>query len=255
MKNLLLTISILLLLSCASHDKQNKHYHTKIEPEKLQKDIVYTRKQLVKMHTDLYWYISKKLLIKSLISLTKSINQPLTPNEFYLKISPVVASVKQGHMGMSMITLTSPDSLKKKYKGSKHPLSYFDYEYLDNKLFIKKNRSEKDSVLQIGTEIININGIEPTYLFTKYRKTFTSDGYNKTAIPKFFARRINTFYINELGFSDSLTIKANYADTVFYHTIKRIFKKSKELTKKRKRFFTKNTFITTDSIKKPQKKN
>src|SRR5690606_37619848 len=175
MQKLLFTLSVISLASCDSHDKQNNHDPTKTDVQALQKDEVYTHKQLVKMHPDLYWYISKKTLDKKFDSLAQSITEPLTPNEFYHKISPIVSSVRQGHMSMNMLQLTSSDSLKKKYKGSTHPLSYFEYEYLDDRLFIKRNRSKKDSILRKGTEILSINGIKPIDLFKKYRPTFTSD--------------------------------------------------------------------------------
>lgn len=228
MKKSLLALLPLFVLSCASHDKINKRYHTKIDAKKLKKDVSFVQKRLTNMHPDLYWYISKEDLNRKFDSLSNTLNEPLTPNEFYLKISPVVASVRQGHMGMSMLTQTSADSLKKKYKGSVNPLSNFEYEYLNERLFIKRNSSKTDTILQTGTEIIDINGVKPADLFTKYRKTFTSDGYNQTAIPKFFARRVNSFYSNELGFVDSIKMNVVCADTAFYYTLKRTFKESKK---------------------------
>lgn len=262
MKKLLLTLFTLIIVSCASHDKQNKHYHTKITAKKLQKDVAYVRKQLINMHPDLYWYISKNELERKFDSLSRVLKEPLTPNEFYMKISPVVASVHQGHMSMSMVTLTSPDSLKKKYKGSVNPLENFEYEYLNDKLFIKRNRSKSDSILQVGTEIVAINGIKPNDLFKKYRKTFTSDGYNQSAIPKFFARRINSFYVNELGFVDSIQMNVVCADSAFYHTVQRTFKESKkdkkklankELTKKEKDTLNDTKIVQTDTLPKLSK--
>lgn len=254
MKKTILTLLTLFLVACASHDKQNKHYYTKIAPDNLKKDIKYVQKQLISMHPDLYWYISKEDLNKKFDSLFNSLHEPLTPNEFYMKISPVVASVHQGHMSMSLLTLTSADSLKMKYKGSINPLSNFDYEYLNNQLFIKKNRSKTDTILQVGTEIVDINGIKPVDLFKKYRKTFTSDGYNESGIPKFFARRANSFYINELGFVDSIKINAVCADTSFYYTVKRNFEKSKkdkkELAKKENDTLKDNKIVQNDTLPK-----
>src|SRR5690606_35634427 len=257
MKKLLLTLFTLIIVSCASHDKQNKHYHTKITAKKLQKDVAYVRKQLVNMHPDLYWYISKNELERKFDSLSQVLKEPLTPNEFYMKISPVVASVHQGHMNMSMVTLTSPDSLKKKYRGSVNPLENFEYEYLNDKLFIKRNRSKTDSILQVGTEIIAINGIKPNDLIKKYRKTFTSDGYNQSAIPKFFARRINSFYVNELGFVDSIQMNVVRAESAFYHTVKRRCKEprkdKKRLVKKEKDTLKETAVVQTDKRRKVTK--
>ena len=256
MKKTLVTFFILFLISCASHDKQNKHYHTSIPVNKLKKDVYYTQKQLVKMHPDLYWYISKTDLDQKFDSLANALNEPLTPNEFYLKISPIVASVHQGHMSMSMVTLTSPDSLKKKYKRSVNPLQNFEYEYLNDKLFVKRNKSKTDT-LQVGTQIIDINGIKPADLFLKYRKTFTSDGYNQSALPKFFARRINSLYINELGFVDSINIHAVCADVTFNHIVKRTFKNKKEshkkIAKKENDTLQKPVITQTDTLKKLSK--
>ncbi len=258
MKKLLLTLLTLFLFACASHDKQNKYYYSKIEPSKLKKDVAYVQKQLVKMHPDLYWYISKEDLNKKFDSLSKSLIKPLTPNEFFFKISPIVAAVHQGHMGVSMVTLTSPDSLKKKYKGSVNPLENFEYEYLNNKLFIKKNKSKTDTILQVGTEIVDINGIKPLDVLKKYRSTFTSDGYNESGIPKFFARRLNSFYVNELGFVDSIKINAVCADTTFYHTVKRTFKESKkskkDLALKEKDTLKNTKIVQKDTLPKLSKK-
>ncbi len=258
MKKLLLTLLTLFLFACASHDKQNKHYYSKIAPSKLKKDVTNVQKQLVKMHPDLYWYISKEDLNKKFDSLSKTLNEPFTPNEFFFKISPIVASVHQGHMGVSMVTLTSPDSLKKKYKGSVNPLENFEYEYLNNKLFIKKNKSKTDTILQVGTEIVDINGIKPLDVLKKYRSTFTSDGYNESGIPKFFARRLNSFYVNELGFVDSIKINAVCADRMFYHTVKRTFKESKkskkDLALKEKDTLKNTKIVQKDTLPKLSKK-
>lgn len=224
-KTILPFIVTVFLLSCASHDKHNKQYYAKISPTDLKKDVQYVKKQMIKMHPDLYWYISKEALDKKFDSLNTTLTNALTPNEFYLKISPIVASVRQGHMSMSMLTLTSPDSLKKKYKESVNPFNNFEYEYLNDKLYIVKNKSKTDNLIQIGTEVIDIDGIKPADLYIKYRNTLTSDGYNSTGIPKFFARKINTYYISELGFVDSIAMKLSCADSVFNYKVLRTFKK------------------------------
>jgi len=257
MKKSFLALLSFLVLSCASHDKLNKHYHTKIEAKKLQKDVKFVQKKLTNMHPDLYWYISKAELDKKFDSLSSTINEPLTPNEFYLKISPVVASVHQGHMSTSMATHTWADSLKKKYKRSVHPLSNFEYEYLENRLFIKRNTSKTDTLIQKGSEIIDINGIKPVDLFNKYRKTFTSDGYNESAIPKFFARRVNSFFINELGFVDSVKLNLICADSSFNYIVKRSFKEpkkdkkiKKDLAKQHKDSLNSKKVVANDTVPK-----
>jgi len=224
---------LLILTSCASHDKQNRHYHQLIAPKQLKKDVNYVQKNLQKMHPDLYWYITKEALDFKFDSLRNSLNEALTPNEFFMKISPIVAAVGQGHMSMNMVNLTSSDSLKKKYKNSKHPLDGFEFEYHNERLYIKNIYSKKDTVLQTGSEILSINNLKPQVIFEKYRKTFTSDGYNQTAIPKFFGRRFSNYLIAEVGFVDSLNLHISCADSIFHHTLTRTFRtKSKKSDKK-----------------------
>ncbi|UUV21114.1 S41 family peptidase [Paenimyroides aestuarii] len=248
MKKISCALLGLLFVACASHDKQNSHYYSKLTPHQLKKDVKYVQKQLTNMHPDLYWYISKEALNSKFDSLKNTLKEPLTPNEFFLKISPIVASVRQGHMSMSMVQLTSADSVKKKYKNSLNPIDNFEYEYLNNKLFVKRNKLKNDTLIQKGTQVLSINGITPNYLFEKYGKTFTSDGYNKTAVPKFFARRVNSFYQNELGFVDSINMEVVCADSAFHHTIKRIFKEKK--AKKKEVDQTKKDTLTNQSIAK-----
>lgn len=224
MKKFLSLILTIILFSCSSHDKQNKHYKSLIKPNDLKKDIKYVKTQLEKMHPDLYWYISKEKLNAKFDSLINSTQTALSPNAFYFKISPIVAAVHQGHMSMSMLHILPSDSLKKKYKKSKNPLESFEYEYLDNKLYIVKNKSKNDSIIQIGSEIISINNIKPQDLYKKYIPTITSDGYNITGIPKFFARKINGYLVNELGLIDEANLLVKCADSMFNYTLKRNFK-------------------------------
>ena len=246
-KTLLLLIVASTLLSCASNTKHNTLYYKKIQPKDLKKDVSYVQKQLVKMHPDLNWYITKENLDYKFDSLKNSIKTPLTANEFYLKISPIVASVHQGHMNMSMRTLIVADSLKKKYKKSTNPLEHFEYAYLNNKLYITKNKSKTDSIVQIGSEVLAINGVSPQYLYTKYRKTLTSDGYNQTGIPKFFARRINNLYVAELGFLDSISIDLKCGNEQHKTVVKRKFVTKEQNT-------SKNTNVKKDTLSKAEQK-
>src|SRR5659263_51063 len=108
----------------------------------------------------------------------------MTSNGFYLKLSPVIASVKQGHM--RLIPLNK--KLKKKeriaqVKTGPTPFTKFDFETFDSKLYIVKNYS-RDSSIKAGTEVVTVNTIRPQDLISKYRNTFSSDGFNQTFIDR-----------------------------------------------------------------------
>uniref|UniRef100_UPI0030EEFB00 S41 family peptidase n=1 Tax=Riemerella anatipestifer TaxID=34085 RepID=UPI0030EEFB00 len=190
------------------------------------KDINYVERVLFKNHPKIDWYIDQKALHYSFDSLRRTIDRPLTPKEFYLKITPVVAKIKQGHITMKPLFKTYSSSERSKYKESKNPLSGLSYYYENGRLFIEKNTKKEADVLLRGMEIVSVNGITPQELYEKYRAGLTSDGYNQTFIPYYFASMVNRFYLNELGFVDSLEIKAKCADSLVIFNAKREFKKT-----------------------------
>ena len=81
-------------IQCSSVEKYNSHLASKVSVADLQSDINYVEYKINKLHPALDWYISKEALANKFDSLRTTITEPLTPNEFYFKISPVVASVK-----------------------------------------------------------------------------------------------------------------------------------------------------------------
>ncbi len=129
---------VIVLVSCNSLDRYNRHIETPISKEKLIKDINYVERILFKNHPRIDWYIDQKSLHYSFDSLRETIDKPLTPKEFYLKITPVVAKIKQGHITMKPLLKTYSSSERSRYKESKNPLSGLSYYYEDGRLFIEK---------------------------------------------------------------------------------------------------------------------
>ena len=248
-----------ILVSCKNFDAYNKHIDTEISAKKLHKDVDFVEKNLFKLHPDADWYISKESLHKKFDSLKSTITTAMKPNDFFMKISPIIAEVRQGHMGIYPLTYTYSTEQKKKYKKSTNPLSGYEYIYKDNKLVISKNKrkDKKDEFIQIGTEVLSINGIKPQDLYNKYRKTYSSDGFNETFINPYFARRANTYYIAELKFVDSVKMELKCADSVFFHTSYRIFKEKTKTSKGTLSKAKKDSIATVkkDSLAAIEKKN
>jgi hypothetical protein len=137
-------------------------------------DVNYLEKKIEKIQPSLYQFISKEDLHSKFDSVRSTINTSLKPNDFYFKVSPLLASIRQGHASMTpLITEYSKKESKENKKKGIGPVSQFDYKWLDHKLYILKNNS-KDSTIQIGTEVVAIENSTPQYLFSKYRKTYTS---------------------------------------------------------------------------------
>jgi len=207
--------------NCSSVQKTNAHIDSKIPVKDLQKDIDYVEYKLNKLHPSLDWYISKEDLHKKFDSLRTTIVTPLTPNEFFLAISPVIASVKQGHMGIFPLNKkTDKKELKALNKLGKHPLSLMMFRYQDDNMYLLKNYT-KDTLIKTGSKVISVQGIEPKQLYDKYRKTYGSDGLNTTFLPYAFASRFSMFLMLEKPIKDSVHVVFNYKDSIYERTITR----------------------------------
>ncbi|MEC4003699.1 S41 family peptidase [Flavobacterium sp. SUN052] len=196
---------LITLFSCKSAEEYNLKLEQPIPVEKLQKDIDYVQHKLEKLHPSLYKYISKEALNAKFDSIRNVINKPITSKEFYFLISPVVASVRQGHMQLSPpFKLVSKKEQKRLKAAGIGPLSQFDFEWMNDKLYVLRNRSKQTSI-KSGAEVISVNKMQPQEIHNKYRKTYTSDGLNTTYLPRAFSKRFSTYLTNEIGINDSIT--------------------------------------------------
>lgn len=223
-KNLNFCISVFIVFlfsNCTSVEKFNYKLSQPIAVDKLQKDINYTKRKLEKLYPNLYGYISKEKLNFKFDSISKVVTKPMTSKEFYFVISPIVASVRQGHMSMTQVSkrITKKEA-KRLQKAGDGPLSQFVYEYQNDKLYVIKNKPKKEKI-KIGTEVVSVNGILPQEIYKKYRNSITSDGFNTTFIRKYFAKRYVTYMTNEIGINDSLRFVLKQKDTIFTKTISR----------------------------------
>lgn len=215
-----LTIA-LLLGSCTSVEKYNKSISEPIAVAKLQKDIDFTQRKLEKLYPNLYGYIPKAKLDAKFDSIRNVVNKPMTSNEFYFVISPVIASVRQGHMGMSPTMKRVDKKTAKLYKKrGDGPLSQFVFEWQDDKLYVIKSKNKKNKISE-GAEVVSINALTPQVVYNKYRGSFTSDGFNTTFLRKYFSKRSSTYITNELGINDSLTYSFRQNDSLFTKVISR----------------------------------
>ncbi|WP_396181453.1 S41 family peptidase [Flavobacterium sp.] len=217
MKNFLIIFGTLFLFSCQSTKKFNQQLTEPIEADKLQKDVDYSYKKLKQLHPKLYWYISKEKLDYKFDSLKKSIQQPMTGLAFYKELSQVVKNIGQGHLGVSP---SLPKFTKKEIqainKKGQSAFSQFDFEYIDNKLIITKNRSRHK--IQAHTEVVSINSENPSDLLLKFSKRMASDGFNKTFFKRYLGKYFGTFFTYEKGMiqeSLQLVVKFEGKDSLF----------------------------------------
>lgn len=236
---------------CASVQKHNEKRLKPIAVAQLQEDIDYVECKLKKLHPSSDLYITKEQLAFKFDSIRKAVTKPMTSNAFYTVISPVVASVHQGHMSMMPMSERLTNKQQKMYKkAGDGPLSQFKFEWDNNKLYILKNNSKIKGIRE-GTEVLVIKDRKPQEIYAKYKASITSDGYNTTFLGKYFNRRFTSFLTEEIGINDSLAFTLKYKDSVYVAMINRKKKDKKEnkpVSEKQEQ-----RLVTKDMVKKRNK--
>jgi hypothetical protein len=154
-----LLITTSLLLSCKSQQKFNSKIRAKHAPQELKKDLEIVQNSLEENHPGVYWYIHKKDLDFKFDSLKSTLNDSLTPLQFYRELAPVVAALKCGHTKLVYPGITASkfqkDSIK---KAGLKPLSQLYYFVDSNRIFIKAVSDKSLTPVLKGTEILTIDG-------------------------------------------------------------------------------------------------
>jgi C-terminal processing protease CtpA/Prc len=219
-KIIILSFFSLLFLQCNSIKEHNAHLNDLIPENDLKADVDFTYRKLQRLHPKLYWYISKKELDYKFDSLKSSLVKPMTSFEFYKKISPVIASIRQGHLGVypstKIITEKEKKELTKKGVG---PFSQFEFDVFNDKLYVIKNKSY-DKSIKLGSEVVAVNGQNTTDLLKEYSKWYTSDGFNQTYKRNTSGRKFSIFYTSENGVQDCVNYDLKYKDSLKTVTIK-----------------------------------
>ncbi|WP_147676824.1 S41 family peptidase [Algibacter pacificus] len=228
-KLILFLFFILQLVSCVSVKKHNEQIETLHSPESLRRDIDQVYNQLKKHHPNLYQYTSKTDLDFKFDSLKKAIQTPINSRDFYKKLAPVVAQVKQGHVSLGSAYQEFTRKERKTLKKKKFEFYDLDFEYLNNKLWVV-NTKGKDSSL-IGAEVLKIDNENVSNIIQSIKTRFASDGYNQTLYNRVVGRHFSTYYYKEKGFIDSLNIQFKLKDSIFSKLLKRISKHKKEAEK------------------------
>ena len=225
-KLLLLFIVPLVITSCNSVKVYNEQITSLHAVEDLHKDIDKVYKQLQKHHPKLYQYTTKAVLDFKFDSLKQSITAPINSRDFYKKLAPVVTHVRQGHVSLGSANKKFTKKERKQLKKKKFEFYDLDFEYLDNKLWVKNTRG-KDSTI-VGNEVVKIEDDLATDLAELYKTRFASDGYNTTLHNRFVSKGFSSFYYKDKGFVDSLKVTFKNKDSIFTKIFKRISKEEKK---------------------------
>ncbi len=237
MKQVYSLILVTLLTSCISVKKFNERLLTPVAAEKLKEDVDYAYTNLQKLHPKLYWYISKESLDRRFSDVKNSIIKPLTPAEFYQKLGPAIADVRQGHLRLVPLERRLLKKERKALEQQKGLFSRYNFLVEEDRIFVKDN-ADKVPHMAVGTEILSINEVPVKEMISRYRPLINSDGYNTTFLDYSMARRWPIFFTAEKGILDSVKLQTRLEDKINTFWLKRekqtVAEKKKEEEKNRK---------------------
>ncbi|NIF04694.1 peptidase S41 [Chryseobacterium sp. Tr-659] len=230
MKKYSVIFILTVLSSCASIKKHNEQRASCIPPEQLKEDVDYAYSKLQQMHPQLYWYIPKQELDHKFDSLKQTLNEPLTPLQFYFKLQPVIAGIREGHLSLRIPRKKFTKKEIKKLEHQKGLFSRFEYYIKGDQMYVTQNN---DSIEHIkpGTEILSINNVPVSDYIKKYRGLISSDGYNTTFHPYFLKDLFFNFYTAENGLASKATIETLYEGEKHTYTLTRETKSDSDLEK------------------------
>jgi hypothetical protein len=137
-------ITLCVLLLSASNEKK---LTGKLNPSALREDALALRRALEKYHPGIYWYTSREEFSIAWDSLNKKLDKPISEDEFFKLLLPVVAKVKCAH------TLFFP-SVEMISSGSRFPL---DLKFIGEKNYLMSDSSNQYPIPK-GSELLSING-------------------------------------------------------------------------------------------------
>ncbi len=251
----IILMSVLILSSCSSVEKYNTQIAKMHSPAELKEDVDYAYAKLKKFHPNLYQYISKEELDDNFETLKKELHKPLSSLEFYKKIAPVIASIRQGHTSVKSPHKRLTKKERKKKGVHKNIFRTLKFTTLNNQIYVEKAYG-KDSLISKGTELLKIENENVADLVASYQNLDVGDGFNTTFVPEFTRKRIGSYYYSTNQIKDSLQITLKTRDSIFTKYLYAFEKKKdeKKKSKKEEKTIKKDTKKLSKAEKKAVKK-
>lgn len=180
-------------------------------PAQLQADLRLMRTILEESHPGFYRYTPQNRFDVLFDSIGKTLNQPMTQQEFYVAATPIIAALKDGHV-----------------KYMPHERQHWQYYYNLDQLFpldlyfpggkqayLLRNNAGSDNI-PLGTEIIAINGVPveelvDTLLPTVYFADGNSQAVKYQSLTKFFPFYYGTYVGGSAAYNIAYRQKENPA--------------------------------------------
>ncbi|OJJ23040.1 hypothetical protein BKI52_01420 [marine bacterium AO1-C] len=155
--------------------------------KELRKDLQVLHQAFKEAHPGFYWYTNKTTFEQKFDSIQKLLVHPMNELAFYRLVRPLVVDVNCGHTQL-YTSLKFRNHFRKKSR-------YFPLKlkFIDNKAYIQQNFS-KDSTVQLGLEVVSINGQSMREVIQSLFRYTPSDGYNTTYKYRILDQDFSSYY-------------------------------------------------------------
>jgi C-terminal processing protease CtpA/Prc len=228
-KQIQVLLLILIIASCKSTKKFNESVTKVHSREELIEDINFLVNQLERYHPRLYDYTTEEEFHKK-VDLYKKGIKPMTSQEFFVYVYPLVSEIRQGHLALRPVFPRRDRRDRKRYRKATNQFNDIDFKWIEDGIYVENTYGELDSLL-VGSRLINIDSLNADKLLNRWKKMVTSDGYNTTFQPHLVAENILGFYRYDVGRTDSIALELKKGDSLFSTQLKIVFRDEKKSEK------------------------
>ena len=201
---------------------------TSLSEKQLNEDFAIFEGSIKEAHAGLYWYNDTVSIDGKLSEIKSSIKQDMSQTEFHKLLQEFYAGINCGHSWMSKPS----DFINKRESGNYYfPFNLFFNEY---EARVSKDYTSEQS-LNIGAEVIEIDGQTIPSIFKTLYKFIPSDGFNVTGKNRIIAGQFAEYYQEYIKMNDQVTllIKEEGSDQTKLITINCLSKSTFEEQSKR----------------------
>lgn len=184
-----------------------------LSTEQLQQDFQIFKAALTEAHPGLYRFETPEVVQKRFAEVQASLTEPLSPQEFYQKLSPVVAGIHCGHTKFHPAGIYDEAHVYHYFYGTERlfPLRMY---FSDRKAYLLGSYVE-DNTLAKGAEVTAINGRPMPELIDFMFRNIVADGRVESSRYLELNRYFSAYYANLIGSMDTfeVTLKTTGGET------------------------------------------
>lgn len=219
-------IVVLFLYSCQSTKKFNESVTKTHSIKELREDVDFLFSTLNKNFPRLYDYISEEELNQKVAAFKAELS-PMTSSQFYHKLAPLVAEVKQGHLMPRRPFEIRDRKERKRYRRAHDEYDDIDFKWVKNAIYVEDTYKDLDSLI-IGSKVVAIDSFSTENIVKNWYNKITSDGFNNTFQKPIIADNLLAFYRYDVGRTDSITLHLQRGDSIFTQPLKIVFENKKQ---------------------------